>query len=253
MFCKKCGTQLDSGARFCAKCGTPVEGEVAPKPVPAAPVYHPATHIPKERSAATIKPIPLIALIVCAILWLAAPFMAVNLLTMGEQPTALQLVTDDVMMIGEIAETPAFWAAVISIIGIGVCLLFTITKKGIVVRVFSILTDIVLVIAVLAMSDFELSDTIGLGYVGIFVLLLVACFTAGRKKVAVGQPQQLPQPAPMPRQTAVVAPPPVQATPQPVQAPQPQTVSIANNTCTACGKALGEEEWKCPACGAFRE
>lgn len=254
MFCKKCGTKNEGGARFCAKCGTPVEGVAAPKPVPAASAYHPVAHTPKARPATKIRPVPLVALILCVILWLAAPFMAINLLTMGEPPTALQLLTsDDLMFIGEIAETPAFWAAVVSIISIALCLLFVVAKRRIAPRIFAILASLVLIIAVLMMSDFELTETIGFGYVGIFILLMAVCFTAGKKEKPISQMQQSTPSAPMMQQSNAAMPQPMQPPPAPAQAPPQQPVPISNNTCTACGKVLGEEEWKCPACGAFRE
>ena len=36
MFCKKCGAQIDDGARFCTECGAPVERPVAQSSVPPA-------------------------------------------------------------------------------------------------------------------------------------------------------------------------------------------------------------------------
>jgi len=261
MFCSKCGTQLDSDVKFCAKCGTatqqePVAARPAVTPLVVAPVYQPIsppTSVPAMKPTASLKPIPLIAIVICAILWFAAPFMAVNMFTMGDQPTALQLVTGDVMLLGEITETPAFWAAVVSAIGIVLCLLFTIAKKNIASRVLSILTNVVLVLAAVMVADMDLTEMIGLGYLGIFILLWVVCFAANNKKVVAKQPQPILQPVPMGQPPFIVASPPVQAPPQPTQVPPPQSVPMANNACAACGKALGEEEWKCPACGAFRE
>lgn len=257
MFCMKCGTPLDADARFCAKCGTATQG-TAPayqsQPAPAA-VAAP-TYQPGNPSAANVRlAVCLIAIVICAILWFAAPFMAVNLFTMGNQPTALQLVTNDVFALGDITETPAFWAAVISIAGIAICLIGILAKKRILTCIFAVLTDAALVLLVLMMET-DLADVIGLGYIGIVILLLVViCFAPGRKKATAGQIQQAPPPAPYGAPPAIAYQP-LAAAPQVAQAaaPIPSALEpISNNLCAACGKALGEEEWKCPACGAFRE
>jgi len=57
MFCKKCGTQINDGARFCVSCGTAVEMPAAPEapayqPAPAAPAYQPAPAAPAYQAPA---------------------------------------------------------------------------------------------------------------------------------------------------------------------------------------------------------
>jgi len=269
MFCQKCGTQLDGDAKFCAKCGTPTQdpGEqatsFAPTPMPPAQQYtmpatppayqpQPATgYNPPVRKVSTFKPLSLIAIIICAILWFAAPFMAVNLLTLGEQPTALQLLTGDVFALGDMTDTPAFWASLVSAIGIGLCLLCILIKKNGGARVVAILVDILLILAAVMMADYGL-EAIGFGYIAIFIIFFAICFTSGRKKKSASI---APQPV-----TSPMAPPPApnaSAMPVPQQSPQavpaPTKAAVASDTCAACGRALREEEWKCPDCGAFRE
>jgi len=251
---------MDADSLFCAKCGAAAQDSDLTVIAPA-PAYQPQpvpAHRPAQQSAAGVKmAVCLIAMLVSVILWFAAPFMAVNILTMGNQPTALQLVADDVILMGNIADTPAFWAAVVSIVGIAVCVISILAKKKAVTIIFAVLTEIVLVLAVVIM-EYDPTETLGFGYVAIFILLLVALFLApGRKKaaaVAVNQWQQAPQPASFGAQPAPYVPQAAPVAPQPVQAPLPSFSGPAsNNFCAACARALSEEEWKCPACGAFRE
>ena len=146
---------------------------------------HPyASPVPKQFVAA-FRPFCLIVLVICLILWFAAPFMAVNLLTMGDQPTALQLITNDVMIIGKITETNAFWGAVISLIGLVVCLICTIFKKNAATRVIAIITASIMALLFATMlnsSYYEPTDVTGFGYIGIFVLLIITAILSSGKR-----------------------------------------------------------------------
>lgn len=135
------------------------------------------------------KTICLILIIVSAALWVTAPFVAINLLTIGEQPTALQLITDDVTYIGELSESPAFWAAVISLAGIVVCFICIVMGKLYATRIIAIITEIPLM--------WSLVDTImwaknegekiyyinGFGFWGILLLLIVVIAFAKNNKL----------------------------------------------------------------------
>ncbi len=48
MFCKKCGTQLRTGAKFCAKCGAPAPTAVAAATPPAKSVESAKPSTPVE-------------------------------------------------------------------------------------------------------------------------------------------------------------------------------------------------------------
>ncbi len=61
MFCKKCGSNLDSKSKFCGKCGHPVSVEpIAPPPQPSVDVPPPQPHVvatpPQLNKAAEQKP-----------------------------------------------------------------------------------------------------------------------------------------------------------------------------------------------------
>lgn len=113
--------------------------------------------------------------------------MAVNLFTMKNQPTALQLLTGNVPMLGDAAGSDAYLAATVSIIGIAVCLICVFTQKSklmrVLLRVLAILTVVILAVIFFILSSDYGSGIVGFGYWGICVLLLVLCF-APRKKTS---------------------------------------------------------------------
>lgn len=193
-FCEICGAKLESDDLFCPECGEPCctleeyeNRQVGPFESVEAKVSIPSGGDNAE-SSSSINYLCLILLVGCAILWFTAPFAAINLLTMGDQPTALQLVMDDVTYIGELTETSAFWAAVTSIIGIIVCLISTIASTNGVTRFVAILTELPLAWAMFEMINWaddieELFEALGPGFWGIFILLfIVACASGKRNK-----------------------------------------------------------------------
>jgi hypothetical protein len=129
--------------------------------------------------------------------------MGTNLFTLyvGEQPTAYQSITGDYFFIGTLTDTPGYWAALISGIGIAICFVCTLMRKNIVVCITAILADVALGIAYFATKEAPLSrmraldgdgfgimSIIGWGYIGIFLLLLLACFTCFSKGSPIGSP-----------------------------------------------------------------
>lgn len=183
MFCGKCGQRLNSEDKFCGSCGAAIDSQ---------PVFQPddisINQKPVTKSNTKLYPrlmtIPLLALLICVVLWFVAPFIAVNHLTMGDQPSAFQLVTDDVTLLGDVADTIAFKAAVISMIGIITCFICAFCKKGTALRVISALTAVIsigIVFYTLSRTRYDFGDMFGFGYIGICLLFLVACFTTVKK------------------------------------------------------------------------
>ena len=116
----------------------------------------------------------LILLIICAVLWFAAPFIAVNLLTFGNQPTALQFITDDIFYLGDLKQSTAFWAAVISLIGIILCYFFLVRQNFKAICVTAILTEIPMSIALYEGLQWEYNGgVLGMGFWGITILFLI--------------------------------------------------------------------------------
>lgn len=103
----------------------------------------------------------------------------------GDQPTALQLVMDDVTYIGKLTESTAYWAAIASIIGIIICLISTIATANGITCFVSVLTELPLVLALYDMIKWaddaeELFEALGIGFWGVFILLWIVVFARSR-------------------------------------------------------------------------
>lgn len=194
-FCENCGSKLESDDLFCPECGEPCctleeyesrQLDLVESAEAKASILSGSNN---PASSSSINYLCLILLIGCAILWFSAPFIAINLLTMGDQPTALQLVMDAVTYIGELTESTAYWAAITSIIGIIICFISAIATAHGATRVVAILTELPLALAMFDMINWaddteELFEALGPGFWGIFILLFVViCASGNRKKV----------------------------------------------------------------------
>ena len=193
-FCENCGSKLEGDDLFCPECGEPrcTLEEYENRQVNPVESVEAKASIPSgsdnTESSSSINYLCLILLIGCAFLWFTTPFIAINRLTMGDQPTALQLIIDDVTYIGELAETTAFWAAIISIIGITICFISAIASAHGTTCVLAILTELPLVLALFEMVIWaddaeELLEAFGLGFWGIFTLLFIVIFSSGTSKL----------------------------------------------------------------------
>lgn len=123
----------------------------------------------------------LLLLIGCVLIWAMAPFVAVNLLTMNNQPSALQLVMKDVLILGDLTQTPAYLAALLSILGIVVCLITTCVAANKVTLGFALATELPLGWVLLEYADYlEYADEwFGIGFWGIIVIMLVVAIVSG--------------------------------------------------------------------------
>lgn len=194
-FCENCGSKLKGDDLFCPECGETccTLEEYESRQIDSIESAEARVSIPSDsdniESSSSINYLCLILLVGCAILWFTAPFVAINILTLGDQPTALQLVMDDVTYIGELTESTAYWAAITSIIGIIICFISTIATANGATRVVAILTELPLALAMFDMINWaddteELFEALGPGFWGIFILLFVViCASGNRKKV----------------------------------------------------------------------
>lgn len=188
-FCENCGSKLECDDLFCPECGEPCctleeyeNSHVDPViGVKSGVSVHSNSN--NTESSSSINYLCLIFLIGCVIMWCTAPFIAINLLTLGDQPTALQLVMDDVTYIGELTESTAYWAAIASIIGIIICLISTIATANGITRFVAVLTELPLVLALYDMIKWaddaeELFEALGIGFWGVFILLWIVVFAS---------------------------------------------------------------------------
>jgi len=200
MFCEKCGAKIEDGIWFCNSCGNSVNCSPVAQPnytgqpsVP--PVYQPPTAYYQPlpvRPVTSFKPASLVVIIISLLLWLATPFMAVNPATLDRQPSALQVITGDVSHIGNLSGSPAFLMAVFSLITLIACFFCVIGKKNTAVRVMAIITDsFMTILATVTMSNWS-GRGVGAGYFALVILLMIVCFTSGKKKVP-SLPQLQPQ------------------------------------------------------------
>lgn len=131
----------------------------------------------------------LLALIIAVVVWFKGPFMAVNLLTWGNQPTAYELVTDDVLVIGDLKDTIAYWAPLIGIIAIAICIIAIFFRCGNLARIVSFIAEIPLLLAIYQATKMvddldEIPEVLGMGFWVVFaVFIIVACFATSKKKV----------------------------------------------------------------------
>ena len=182
-FCKDCGAILKEGDLYCPKCGKPCDTSTMVRGRRDNAAKKPASNRANKKKLSGGNYLSLCILAVCTILWCTAPFAAVNLLTWGDQPTALQIVTGNLPYIGELTETVVFWAAIVSAAGIVVCFISASTAAGRVTKIAAILTEVPLGLVMLeygirADGVGEWLQAFGMGFWGISILLLVvACIS----------------------------------------------------------------------------
>lgn len=137
------------------------------------------------------------ALFLCGVLWLFAPFVAINIITLDEQPSALQIIMDDVTYFGDRTGSPLFWITVISAAGILSSLFCLLIDKATALRIIAAITDILLLRAVVTTwlvdswrKTEEIGEVIeclrracGIGFWGIFTLLLFVALFARKETV----------------------------------------------------------------------
>ena len=181
-YCTSCGKELKSGAKFCTSCGKRWGTEIVP------PAGNRDTGTPvRPRSPKRISFLCMILLIGCAVLWFVAPFFSPNVQRLENLPTAFEIVTGEVSVVGALNKTAAFWVAAVSIAGIVNCLVSEIAAAHGITCFFAAVTEIPLVMAVLDMLDLGadieyLLKFFGVGFYGLVVLLfLVICVSAVNK------------------------------------------------------------------------
>ena len=211
MICQKCNASIPDKAVFCPVCGGKVEAPapVTPDPLPedrtvrvrrAAPkadTPDSVVYIFPEEDAAPVKEklrygihfISLALLVVCLALWALPPFMAVNYDTLAAQPTALELLLDDVDYVGELTDALAYWLSIGAVGGLVLCLACVLLKSRIVTRVLAVAALAPLVIAIVNVANWaadvgEFFEFFGIAFWGILVALLAVAVLGGgwRKK-----------------------------------------------------------------------
>ena len=225
MICNKCNASIPDDSKFCTKCGSklisgtetssgnpfkmawdldlsgvgPTEKTVVSAPqkinIAEAPqqtsaverIEEAPVHEEKKETQAqsTVNYVALGLTIVCIILWLVGPFMTVNLFTWGDQPTALELMQDEVLYLGDLSDSTAFQVALASIIGIAICFICVLAKSKNVTRIAATCTLFPLLKGFIDVAQWvddaeEFMEFFGIGYWGIAVCLIVLLFLGGQ-------------------------------------------------------------------------
>lgn len=142
----------------------------------------PITMVDKPRYI--INFISLLLLVGCLALWVLMPFMAVNTATMGDQPTALALILDDVDYLGDLTEALAYWMSIAAAGGLVLCLACVLLKSRIVTRILAVIAAAPFVFSIVSVAqwaeDFgEFFEFFGIAFWGILAVLLVVAVLGG--------------------------------------------------------------------------
>jgi len=223
MICHKCNASIPDDSKFCTKCGSKLISEAetssgsafkmagdlscespAVETVVSVPQKINTPEVPQQTSKverieevptheekkevqaqSTVNYVALGVTIVCIILWLVGPFMTVNLFTWGDQPTALELMQDEVLYLGDLSESTAFQVALASIIGIAICFICVLAKSKNVTRIAAACTLLPLLKGFIDVGQWvddaeEFMEFFGIGYWGIAVCLVVLLFLGGQ-------------------------------------------------------------------------
>lgn len=226
MKCEKCGGLISEDSAFCPLCGGKVAAgsnsscpagfmkagnltdsvhqsdAVETSPVPIAVTFPKEDRrtsaaplsgdnavpfqSPNQSTAHAINFFSLMLIVVCLVAWFSAPFMAINILTLGDQPTALELLQEDVIYIGDLKKTEAYEAAMVSIIGISICAVCVLCESAVFTRVVAACTlypiskNIIDAMRLVDNSE-EVQYFFGAAYWIIFASLILILIFGGRR------------------------------------------------------------------------
>lgn len=158
-----------------------------PEPVTYTP---PVEWKPEKPESVPGKPsyginfISMILIVACLVAWALVPFMAVNNATLADQPTALELLLDDVDYVGELTDAMAYWMAIVAAGGLVLCLACTLLKSRVVTRVLAAVTLVPFGMAIVnviqwAESVEEFIDFFGIAFWVVLVVLLAVLVLGG--------------------------------------------------------------------------
>ena len=128
--------------------------------------------------------ISLALIIACLALWVLVPFMAVNYSTLADQPTALELLLDDVDYVGELTDALAYWMAIVAAAGLVLCLACVLLKSRIVTRILAVGTLVPFVMSIVNVINWaedmgDFFEFFGIAFWGVLVTLLVVAVLGG--------------------------------------------------------------------------
>ena len=123
-------------------------------------------------------------LLICLVLWFSAPFLAINMMTLDDQPTASELFGEELTQYFDLSESPAYWVAIGVMAAVVLGLIFALMGKSGMMRLMALLGELPILWGIWQMYMWTegnqfFMDTMGFGFWGIAVLLAVV-FLFGR-------------------------------------------------------------------------
>lgn len=187
MYCAKCGRQMENTAQYCPYCGAKVDPaaaksgplETGNRPDYVRPRGDAGQNSPEEADNAGNKircRIRTAAIAVSMILWFAAPYIAVDLFTFYQQPTAFQIITNRVPHWAPLLESMAFWASAACLLTYVFGLAGIAGRKHKAVHGFAVIAEILMGIALIQNVIWTMegvAGSLGMGYWGQLVLFLI--------------------------------------------------------------------------------
>ena len=188
-YCWSCGNPVKPGQKFCGKCGVKLEEDVPIEP-PLIPEddFENLAKDKNENARVENSILSILCLLLvagCLYLWFCAPLTAINLLTIGDQPSGWTLLASGDYEFEYLKDSTIFWLEIASLGGMLLCLLAIFNRSSGGTRIFAALTEVSLVAAAIQMyrwleGDMDyFFDAFGYGFWAIAVLMLVVFLLSG--------------------------------------------------------------------------
>lgn len=114
----------------------------------------------------------LVELIICAVLWCAAPFAAIWIPGLYRTPTALRVVMYGFTHFSEFLSSSVYVAAIASGIAVVACFILILKKKYMLSRIIALIAETPMVVSCVQTYGWLQEEGFGLGFWGIAIFLL---------------------------------------------------------------------------------
>lgn len=152
-YCWSCGKPVKPTQKFCGKCGAKLFDEppiIPPVELPVKPLAGPArtamdTDGNERLENGLISFLCLMLVVGCLFLWFRAPLAAINLLTMGDQPSGWTLLGSGDYEFEYLKDLTIFWLEIASLGGMLLCMLALLLQAPGGAKLFAALTVVSIV------------------------------------------------------------------------------------------------------------
>lgn len=128
-------------------------------------------------------------LLICLCLWFSAPFLAINMLTLDDQPTASELFGEELTQYFDLSESPVYWVAIGVMAAVVLGLVFALMGKSGMMRLMALLGELPILWGIWQMYMWTegnqfFMDTMGSGFWGMAILLAAVVVFGSMKRSA---------------------------------------------------------------------